>query len=65
MERWLNTPVYQAEIAATNGKINPDVIRAQTQQHITQLNALSEQVFGGFLELMGRVNRLRRFGSKS
>ena len=65
VERWLNTPVYQAEIAATNGKIDPDVIRAQTLEHINELNQLSEKVFGGFLELMGRVNRVRRFGLKS
>lgn len=63
VERWLNTPVYQKEIASTKGKIDPDVIRAQTAHNIDELNALSKQVFGGFLELMGRVNRVLRVGS--
>ena len=65
IERWLNTPVYRKEIASTNGRIDPDVIRSQTRENIQQLNELSEKVFGEFLELMGRVNRLRRFGSKT
>jgi GMP synthase (glutamine-hydrolysing) len=63
IERWLNTPVYQAQIAATEGRIDPDVIREQTVQHIDQLNELSEQVFDSFLDLMGRVNRTIQIGS--
>jgi len=63
IERWLNTPVYQAEIAATDGRIDPDVIRAETAKHIDDLTALSEQVFDSFLDLMGRVNRTMQFGS--
>ena len=63
IERWLNTPVYQAEIAATGGRIDPDVIRAQTRENIEQLKALSEQVFDSFLDLMGRVNRTVQIGS--
>ena len=63
VERWLNTPIYQAEIASTNGLIDPEIIRYETQRNIEQLNALSAKVFGEFLELMGRVNRVLRVGS--
>ena len=63
VERWLNTPVYKAEIEATNGRIDPDVIRRDTRKHIDQLNVLSEQVFDSFLDLMGRVNRTVQIGS--
>jgi len=64
IERWLTTPIYQAEIAETQGAIDPEVIRAETRQNIEQLGELSEQVFGAFLELMGKVNRTTRIGSK-
>ena len=63
VERWLNTPVYQAEIEATEGRIDPNVIRAETVEHIAQLTELSEQVFDSFLDLMGRVNRTVQIGS--
>ncbi|HAN31297.1 MAG TPA: amidotransferase [Myxococcales bacterium] len=63
IERWLNTPVYRAEIAATCGQIDPDVIRAETLEQIDQLNELSEEVFGAFLTLMGRVNRRMQIGT--
>ncbi len=65
IERWLNTPVYQAEIAATNGRIDPAQIRAETAEKMSQLTELSEKVFGEFLALMGRVNRVLRVGSMS
>ncbi|MBT6175914.1 MAG: C26 family cysteine hydrolase domain-containing family [Deltaproteobacteria bacterium] len=63
VERWLNTPVYQAEIAQTDGKIVPDRIREQTQEKIGDLNKLSTEVFGEFLNLMGRRKRFTRLGS--
>ena len=63
IERWLNTPVYQAEIESLGGKVDPDVIRAETMEHIENLNLLSEQVFGSFLDLMGRVNRTIQLGT--
>ena len=64
IERWLNTPIYQAEIAQTHGKIDPAIIRAETQKNIKELNHLSKNVFGAFLDLMGKVNRVTRIGSK-
>ena len=63
VERWLNTPVYQAEIEQTNGKVNPAAVRAETARNIEDLNKLSVQVFSEFLNLMGRVKRFTRLGS--
>lgn len=63
VERWLNTPVYQAEIAQTDGKVDPARIRQQTSEKISGLNELSIEVFGEFLNLMGRRKRFTRLGS--
>ena len=63
VERWLQTPVYQAEIAEMQGKIDPDVIRVETAKNIEQLKVLSSRVFGSFLDLMGRVNRTTHLSS--
>ena len=63
VDRWLNTPVYRAEIAATEGRIDPDAIRRETAEKIVDLEALSVRVFGEFLNVMGRVRRVTRLGS--
>ncbi len=63
VERWLNTPIYQAEIEQTNGKIDPALIRSETNQNISDLNNLSNQVFGEFLNLLGHRKRFTRLGS--
>ena len=63
VERWLNTPIYQTEIAQTEGRVCPDIIRQETAEHIAQLNTLSTQVFGEFLKLMGDINRITQLGS--
>ena len=63
VERWLNTPVYQAQIVQTNGKIDPELIRKETVENIAALNELSTLVFGEFLNLMGKVKRFTRLGS--
>ncbi len=64
VERWLSAPVYQAEIAQTNGKIDPAVIRIETEKNIDQLYELSKNIFGSFLDLLGKVNRVTLIGSK-
>ena len=64
VERWLNTPVYQAEIAALGGEIDPDVIRQETHEKIEQLNELSEKVFSSFLDIMGSPNRVTQIGTR-
>ena len=64
VERWLNTPVYQAEIASTEGMICPDNVRQETQCYIEEQMNLSEKVFGEFLSLMGHTKRFIQVGSK-
>ena len=64
VERWLSAPVYQAEIAQTNGRIDPAVIRTDTEKNIDQLYDLSKNIFGSFLDLLGKVNRVTLIGSK-
>ncbi len=64
VDRWLNTPVYQKEIAATEGRICPDNVREETTRHIGEQMDLSEQVFGEFLNLMGHPKRFIRVGSR-
>lgn len=53
IERWLNVPDNKKEIEELNGKIDPDVIRSDTPQHIARLHQLSKSVFGNFIELFG------------
>ena len=53
IERWLNVPANKREIEELNGKIDPDVIRSDTPEHITRLYQLSKSVFGNFIELFG------------
>ena len=64
VDRWLNTPVYQKEIASTEGRVCPDNVREETTRHIGEQMHLSEQVFGEFLNLMGHPKRLTQVGSR-
>lgn len=51
IERWLNTPQLQHEIAESPSPTDPDAIRAETQQRIARSLELSQETFGRFLEL--------------
>ena len=53
IERWLEVPPNKQEIAALNGKIDPDVIREDTPRYIERLKELSDGAFGGFISLFG------------
>jgi len=64
VERWLNTPVYQAEIESTQGRICPRTVREDTQDNIEAQMDLSEKVFGAFLDLMGHTKRFIQVGSR-
>jgi len=59
IERWLNVPENKKEIEDLDGKIDPDLIRAETPEHISRLNDLSNSVFGNFIDLFG-YNKKRR-----
>ena len=51
IDRWLNVPVHRRELRALRGTIDPKDIRRQTQAFIEPSVALSEQVFGRFIDL--------------
>lgn len=59
IERWLHVPENKKEIEDLNGKIDPNHIKAQTTDHISRLNELSNSVFGNFIDLFG-YNKKRR-----
>ncbi|NRA00549.1 MAG: gamma-glutamyl-gamma-aminobutyrate hydrolase family protein [Myxococcales bacterium] len=51
IERWLTVPVHQEEIRASDGRIEPDRIRAETDTHIRSLKRLARRTFEGFIRL--------------
>lgn len=51
IDRWLNVPENQAEIANLKGKIDPDLIRGETLRYIDRLKWLEACVFGEFIKL--------------
>ncbi len=53
IERWLRVPENKKEIEDLKGKIDPEQIKADTPEHISRLNDLSNLVFSDFLELFG------------
>ena len=59
IERWLRVPENKKEIEALGGKIDPEVIREDTPEHIGRLKELSDSAFSGFLNLFG-FNKKRR-----
>lgn len=59
IERWLNVPENKEEIKALGGKIDPEVIRNDTPEHIGRLKELSDGAFSRFLDLFG-YNKMRR-----
>ncbi|PBJ82018.1 glutamine amidotransferase [Lysobacteraceae bacterium NML93-0399] len=57
IERWLATPAYRAELAASGLPHDDAAIRTLTQQHIAPMQAQAEAVFNNFLDLVGRPDR--------
>jgi GMP synthase (glutamine-hydrolysing) len=49
---WLDAPQNRDELAALNGKIDPQMIRAETARHIDRLKNLSRSIFGDFILLL-------------
>jgi GMP synthase (glutamine-hydrolysing) len=49
IERWLSVPVQCAEL--NEAHINPETIRHETTQYLHRAHAMSEQVFGRFIDL--------------
>lgn len=50
VERWLTVPANQPVLAAEHGRIEPDVIRAQTRTSIADLEALSRATFSRWID---------------
>ncbi len=53
IRRWLRVAENRREIAALDGKIDPERIEQETSNCIEQLQQLSKRVFGRFVELFG------------
>jgi GMP synthase (glutamine-hydrolysing) len=51
IHRWLTVGVNAKEIAALQGTIDPETIRAETRKHIVNLSRLSAEAFGEFIKL--------------
>jgi GMP synthase (glutamine-hydrolysing) len=52
IEAWLDVPQNRSEIAALEGKIDPNLIRIDTRRHISRLTELGIDVFGAFIGLL-------------
>ena len=50
IERWLRTPVHVRELAECATTVDPDRILADTSRFIDRATALSEALFGAFIE---------------
>ena len=64
ISRWLEVPHHVREIAALDGKIDPERIREQTPARIGRLKQLSESVFSEFVTLVGKKKRLQALPSR-
>jgi GMP synthase (glutamine-hydrolysing) len=64
IRRWLEVPVNRAELESLNGKVSPDRIRAETPEHIGQLEQLSERTFTQFVKLFRLPPKRRALPSR-
>lgn len=52
INRWLDVPENQKEIASLGGEIDPKKIREETPTYIKRLKQLSQQTFAAFVRLL-------------
>ncbi|MCB1606664.1 MAG: gamma-glutamyl-gamma-aminobutyrate hydrolase family protein [Xanthomonadales bacterium] len=57
INRWLSTPEYWHELAQVGMDPEAQPIRSATDEHIGPMQNIASEVFGGFLDLVGRPNR--------
>ena len=57
IERWLSHPDYREELACAGLPHDAGAIRSGTERHIGAMQQGAEQVFNGFLDLVGRPQR--------
>jgi len=63
IERWLAAPSYAEELAAAGLEQTADSIRAAMTEKLATMQPRADQVFSGFLDLVGRPMRRRVLGS--
>lgn len=64
IHRWLNNPVNQKDIEASNGQFSMDVIRQETEERIQHSMELSTQTFSKFIDLFALKERPVLLGSR-
>lgn len=64
IERWLRVPQHRRELEELKGRIDPEAIRAETPRSIGRSRALSDRVFGEFIELFGLPAKRRALPSR-
>jgi GMP synthase (glutamine-hydrolysing) len=57
IDRWLRTPAFREQLAATGRDTAEDAIRAATAAVMTEAQRSAAAVFNNFLDLIGRPNR--------
>lgn len=60
IERWLRVPANLEEIAASDGTIDLERIRAETPLYVERTKELADAVFSSFVRLFGAEERRRR-----
>jgi GMP synthase (glutamine-hydrolysing) len=60
IDRWLSVPANQPMLAAEAGRVDPDHIRRLTPHHIEDLQALSRDTFGRWIDRFDLGTRRRR-----
>jgi len=64
IERWLTVPDNQATLAAEQGRVSPDEIRAQTSEAIGDLEILSRRTFSRWIDRFEISPRRTRLSSR-
>ncbi len=64
IERWLTVPDNQPILEAEQGNVVPDEVRAQTGEKIADLQALSRQTFGRWIDRFEISPKRRRLPSR-
>jgi GMP synthase (glutamine-hydrolysing) len=64
VERWLTVADNQPMLAAEAGNVDPDTVRGQTSEQITDLQALSRETFGRWIDRFEILPKRRRLPSR-
>ena len=64
VERWLTVPANQPMLAAEAGRVDPEVIRRQTNERIRGLQELSRQTFSRWIDRFDIAPRRRTLPSR-